>query len=58
LMQAYINGSWGNLSHAGNTYWSATTQSNHTHDAWDVTPTNGNTDTNTKTNTNDSRCVR
>ncbi len=27
LMQAYIDGSWGNLSNAGNYFWSATTRS-------------------------------
>jgi len=58
LMQAYINGSWGNLSHAGTYYWSATTGSNYTHTAWFVYLHLGYTLYNTKTNTYDSRCVR
>jgi len=59
LMQAYINGSWGNLSLAGYDYWSATTKSNYTYYAWYTNLTNGNTYSYTKTNTTLSvRCVR
>ena len=58
LLQAYIDGSWGNLPHAGDNYWSATTQSNHTYLAWRTLLYNGYALTDDKTNTYDSRCVR
>ena len=59
LMQAYINGSWGNLSSAGNGYWSATTISDDTRYAWYTYLNNGYTGYNTKTTTSISvRCVR
>ena len=58
LMQAYINGSWGNLSHAGYDYWSATTRANDTNTAWHVRLDNGYTYHGTKTVATDSRCVR
>jgi len=58
LMQAYIDGSWGNLPHASYVYWSAATQSNFTYNAWRTTLYYGYTSTNTKTTTYDSRCVR
>lgn len=58
LMQAYINGSWGNLSSAGYFYWSATTKSYGTHYAWYTSLSNGNTDDYTKTTTIRVRCVR
>lgn len=60
LMQAYINGSWGNLSSAGNYYWSATTKSNNTHNAWVTGLNSGYTNTTTKTNAASYRvrCVR
>ncbi len=58
LMQAYIDGSWGNLSHAGYTFWSATTLSSYTRLAWRVYLHNGNTGYTTKINTYDARCVR
>lgn len=41
LMQAYIDGSWGNLSSAGNNFWSSTTYSNATQNGWTVYLTNG-----------------
>ncbi|TSD05472.1 MAG: hypothetical protein Athens071412_282 [Parcubacteria group bacterium Athens0714_12] len=61
LMQAYIDGSWSSstvIPHAGNSFWSATTKSNGTHNAWDVYLYHGYTNANLKTNTYDSRCVR
>ena len=58
LMQAYINGSWGNLSHAGSYFWSATTHSYDTHDAWTVGLHRGHTSTDSKNGTYDSHCVR
>ena len=59
LMQAYIDGSWGNLSLAGYGYWSATTKSTYTDYAWYTDLTNGYTYNRTKTTTTVSvRCVR
>ena len=58
LMQAYIDGSWGNLPHAGFHFWSATTHSYNTHYAWRVYLFYGSTSFSTKTNTYYSRCVR
>jgi hypothetical protein len=60
LMQAYIDGSWGNLSSAGYNYWSATTSSNSTQNAWVVYLGNGGTNYNSKTNSASYRvrCVR
>ncbi|MBU2579345.1 DUF1566 domain-containing protein [Patescibacteria group bacterium] len=58
LMQAYIDGSWGNLPHANFNFWSATTKSYSTHSAWYTDLRHGSTDTNLKTNEYDSRCVR
>ncbi|MDP3057032.1 MAG: DUF1566 domain-containing protein [bacterium] len=59
LMQAYINGSWGNLSSAGYFFWSATTTSHTTFSAWYTYLGTGPTDTTTKTSTTVSvRCVR
>lgn len=56
LMQAYINGSWQNLS--GSSHWSATTVSIFTHQAWRVALSNGNTFVNFKTTSYSVRCVR
>ncbi len=39
-------------------YWSATTKSNNTTNAWNVNLSNGNTNNNGKTNGNTVRCVR
>ena len=39
-------------------YWSATTNSNNTTNAWNVDLSNGNTNNNNKTNPNNVRCVR
>ena len=59
LMQAYIDGSWGNLSLAGSRYWSAATISNNTHLAWYTNLSSGHTTYGTKTTTTISvRCVR
>lgn len=58
LMQVYIDGSWGNLSSAGNNYWSATTKSNGTQSAWYGYLDNGLTSNYSKTNTTQVRCVR
>ncbi|MDX9855732.1 MAG: hypothetical protein RBS86_02830, partial [Candidatus Moranbacteria bacterium] len=57
LMQAYINGSWGNLPHAGYNFWSATTFSYATQTAWRVNLHVGLTNGSTKTAVYDSRCV-
>jgi len=60
LMQAYIDGSWANLSSAGSYFWSATTVSNLTQFAWYTYLSNGRTYFNTKTNgaSYTVRCVR
>lgn len=60
LMQAYINGSWKNLSNADFTYWSATTKSNNTHYAWIASLYYGYAANDTKTNDTGYRvrCVR
>lgn len=58
LMQAYIDGSWGNLPHAGNYFWSATTFSYATQSAWRVLLSYGYTNYAAKTAVYDSRCVR
>lgn len=60
LMQAYIDGSWGNLSSANYSYWLATTQSNSTQYAWYVALFYGSTTYNFKTNSGSYRvrCVR
>ena len=57
-MQAYIDGSWGNLSSAGYSYWSATTKSYSTYGAWYTTLYYGRTNDTNKTNLIRSRCVR
>ena len=56
LMQAYIDGSYFNLSQPSNNFWSAT-QNNSTN-AWNVNLNNGNTNNNNMGNTNNVRCVR
>jgi hypothetical protein len=58
LMQAYIDGSWGNLSNAANSYWSSTTNSSSTYNAWYVTQLYGYTNNSNKTSTYYVRCVR
>ncbi|HPM28282.1 MAG TPA: DUF1566 domain-containing protein [Candidatus Portnoybacteria bacterium] len=60
LMQAYIDGSWYNLSAAGYNYWSATTRSNLTQFAWVVYLNSGDTNIGAKTNSASYRvrCVR
>ena len=60
LMQVYIDGSWGNLSSAGNLYWSATTTSAGTQLAWYVSLLSGYTNNTAKTTAASYRvrCVR
>ena len=59
LMQGYIDGSYGNLTNSATNYWSATTQSDTTANAWRVGQYNGYTTNNTKVTTTYSvRCVR
>jgi len=62
LMQAYIDGSYGNLEATGvggnRLYWSATTRSNSTTYAWYVNLSNGYTYNRAKTNSTYVRCVR
>jgi hypothetical protein len=50
----------GHLSNAGNNFWSATTVSNNTQNAWNTNLNNGNTNNNNKTNgaSYRVRCVR
>jgi len=56
LMQAYIDGSYWNLTQPSNNFWSVTENSAAT--AWYVYLYNGYTNVSTKTNTNQVRCVR
>jgi hypothetical protein len=56
LMQAYIDGSYWNLTQPSNTFWSAT-ESTST-DAWVVRLNSGITNTFNKTDTYQLRCVR
>jgi len=60
LMQVYIDGSWGNLSNPGYYFWSATTRSLSTQQAWYVYLGYGYTSYNGKTYGADYRvrCVR
>ena len=62
LMQAYIDGSYGNLEATGTggsrNYWSATTNSTTTTTAWNTTLSTGNTYNNAKTTSSYVRCVR
>ena len=59
-MQAYIDGSYGNLeaSGANRSYWSASTVSVSTTDAWYTNLSIGLTISTAKTNANYVRCVR
>lgn len=57
LMQAYIDGSWKNLTDANDSYWSATTRSNSTETAWATYLSYGNTSRNNKTQEYATRCV-
>ena len=56
LVQAYIDGSYFNLSQPGNYFWSATELSSTI--AWNVSLSFGYTTNSAKTNTNQVRCVR
>ncbi|ETB63572.1 TPA: DUF1566 domain-containing protein [Candidatus Nomurabacteria bacterium] len=60
LMQAYIDGGYGNLDPVGvdRNYWSATTHSYYANYAWGINLPYGYTDTYTKFNNNNVRCVR
>lgn len=60
LMQSYIDGSWNssNLSSAGNYYWSATTYSIGTQNAWGTNQYIGYSNYNAKTSSYAVRCVR
>ncbi len=62
LMQAYIDGSYGNLEAGGvvdRDYWSATTLSDNPTYAWNVFLSSGSTILNTKvSNSNYVRCIR
>jgi hypothetical protein len=60
LMQAYIDGSYGNLEASGvsRTYWSATTKSYGTTNAWYTYLSSGFTTNDAKTNATYVRCVR
>ena len=60
LMQVYINGSWKNLSNPGDYFWSATTQSYATHNAWYAALDHGYTRYSNKTTAGSyyARCVR
>ncbi|MBI2591178.1 MAG: DUF1566 domain-containing protein [Candidatus Brennerbacteria bacterium] len=58
LMQAYIDGSWGNLEGVNRNYWSATTRSDNTTNAWYVWLSSGFTNFSAKTISNPVRCVR
>ena len=60
LMQAYIDGSYGNLEFSGSSdnYWSATTVSDYTGNAWNVNLSNGYADFNAKLGPARVRCVR
>jgi hypothetical protein len=61
LMQAYIDGSYGNMEPAlgsGRYYWSSTTNSSTTTGAWNTYLSSGYTSTNTKTIAYSVRCVR
>lgn len=56
LMQAYINGSYFNLSQPSNRFWSAT--QNDSTGAWTVFLSHGGTASLTMSNTLNVRCVR
>jgi hypothetical protein len=60
LMQAYIDGSYGNLEASGvnRNYWSATTVSSYTTYAWFTNLSTGYTTNNTKTTAYYVRCAR
>ena len=58
LMQAYIDGSYGNLEASNRYYWSATTLSNPTTYAWYTYLSYGGTNYSAKTDSNYVRCVR
>jgi len=58
LMQAYIDGSWGNLEGVGRYYWSATTRSDSTTYAWGTYLSYGGTHNGAKTGSDYVRCVR
>lgn len=57
-MMAYIDGGAAALSNTAANYWSSTTHSNGTQNAWSTSLSTGLTTHTTKTNTNSFRCVR
>jgi hypothetical protein len=60
IMQAYIDGSYGNLEATGvyHYYWSATTSANFTNNAWVTYLSNGYTQATIQTAAYYVRCVR
>lgn len=58
LMMSYIDGSWAQLTNAANFFWSATTYSNGTYQAWTIYQGNGYTNYYYKTSSFSVRCVR
>lgn len=58
LLQAYIDGAWGNLTNGVFYYWSATTSSGSTSSGWRTVLGVGNTDVTVKTGSVRVRCVR
>lgn len=58
LMMSYINGSWAQLTNAANYFWSSTTVSTNTQNAWYINQNYGYTANTTKTTSNAVRCVR
>ena len=58
LMQAYIDGSWGNLEGVYRDYWSATINSDYTTYAWFTNLSLGYTNGSATTSSNYVRCVR
>lgn len=57
-MMTYIDGSAENLTNASSNYWSSTTLTTTTQNAWSTGLSSGGTGSTTKTNSNSFRCVR
>ena len=58
LLMAYVDGGNGNLSDLSSRYWSSTTLSYNTHNAWHIFLNNGSAYGGVKTNSYNFRCVR